>query len=153
MLIYSVQNFYLYVLDLSGSCWLFVGKHGPPRLLPLSHVVSTVACLNFQISMYSLRVLTFVSSPHLTCGVTSGRVFLLWFSITFCVIRPSFYSSFSSARSSSSTVGIVSPLLADLLRPFGLSSTSFLSKYSHYFLAFGECFLWVRILLLCGRSL
>ena len=55
--------------------------------------------------------------------------------------------------SSSSTVGIVSSLLADLLRTFGYSSISFLLKSSHYFMVFGECFLLVCILFLRRRAL
>ena len=95
----------------------------------------------------------------MTCVVTSGRVFLLWFSITFGAIILSCYSRFSSAMSSSSTVGIVGSLLADLLRTFGYSSTSFFSllgfslKSYFPFWRLVNAFLWVCILFLRRRAL
>ena len=103
--------------------------------------------------------MTYVTDPRLTCGVTSGRVFLLWFSITFGAIILSCYSRFSSAMSSSSTVGIVGSLLADLLRTFGYSSTSFFSllgfllKSYFPFWRLVNAFLWVCILFLRRRAL
>ena len=103
--------------------------------------------------------MTYVTDPRLTCGITSGRVFLLWFSITFGAIILSCYSRFSSAMSSSSTVGIVGSLLADLLRTFGYSSTSFFSllgfslKSYFPFWRLVNAFLWVFILFLRRRAL
>ena len=135
-----------------GSRWWFVGRHGPPP--PVSCRVdsglSSPWFSNVDV-LWILRVLTFVSSPRLTCSVTVAGYFFCDFESL--LVRFSLVATLAfRLRGVVLPLGIVSALLADLLRTFGHSSTSFLSKSSHYFLAFGECFLWVRILLLRRRS-